>query len=1134
MASIFDQARSVLKNLQGKAKAPQPVQNPTNQYQSPTSFWNTSNPVANALLGLQKATPAYKQQGQQAFGNNFFKNNLGIQNYVPQLQAPKMNNPLVQKAANFGAGLINLPVQAAAMTFTPIANLGVDLGTNIGNKYAGKGATSYQYLKSPFARLEYNALGQNNSKREVASNLAAAGLDVLNMSTLGVGKKVAMSAAKANAEKSFFQAVKTGSFQGGAFMGGAGFLQGISDNKNAKTILEQFQKGGEEGFKGALLGAVSGGMLSGGGHILGKLLIRTPQVEKQLRDEIGRYAVGKTPVKPKGMAKAAWDFQIKFNKQYKRNPYTPVYADDVKRAATFELEKRGAGMSIRDVTKDENPLGTNNTIQPQVSTQQPGSQLLDAGNPQITSQQLLPDNGVVSPEVNAQSQIDNAYNATVPKAETPSPLAGSTNLQTTQLKETLKPQVEAPKLDTSPQGQTTSPINPSSDGGSIPQSDPVQKIIQALKEAKPIRKEQEALYRAERAKRAAIASSMGSRIGGEQGYYAQLGALKGELKKVQFEGIRDKLTSNDINSVFQKVEDVPYFSTFEKITAKTGLAKLLGKEGGTVPTKGELALLNEIFPPEFIEAAMGNRTALQKIWSGIGQVAAVPRSLMAGGLDMSYGLRQGVFSGYRHPKQWASAFKEQFKYFASEKALTESKNAIKAHPNYKLAREAGLAITDLGSGNLNPREEQFQSALAEKIPGIGSMVRASGRAYTGFANKYRFDMFNDLVAQAKKTGDFDDPNFLKSAGELVNTLTGRGSLGPLERSAGTLSSTLFSPRLLASRLQLMNPQFYMKLQPAARKRALESLVAYVAGTGTILGAAKLAGADVSTDPTNSDFAKIKVGNTRVDIMGGFQQPIVLLARLLTGKVTSSTTGKTMTLGEGYKPMTRFDMIQRFFESKESPIASFIVSATKGKDAIGNDFNLPAEIVNRMVPMLVSDLVDLYRDGGLASMPLAIPAFFGTGAQTYGKTELVTGKNKLGEPTSQVRPLQGIGETVTETVFGKQPLGSSGSTNVATYYDQMLKMPKQEAAAKFNEIAKTNPELAKSILQVYKDRQKGVTVDDQVMKTRGVSSGDRALSIADEFNKLRTPQEKAALWEHYVKVGVITKDVAKQLVPLLKK
>lgn len=860
--------------------------------------------------------------------------------------------------------------------------------------------------------------------------------------------------------------------QGAKIGAGYGGAYGLSSGLQADKLDPM------ELLKQTATGIGIGGAFGGGAGAIGGVVGKF--IDKTTRDRFGKYA---TPAQRKQVEEETY-----------RRLSTPIKTMEIDPATgqrktlpmwQYEMQKKGAGLSIQDINKlskkDYAKLKGKNNIREQL-VEKTGRRL--------------------------------------------SPLVETSTVQTKQSTGTLKSLEGLPESGAPPQ-------NPTSGGIVPPESDPVNKIIQALREAKPIRGAQEALYSADRARRVAKATAMGQKIKGEKGFYAQLGSLKGEMQKVQFEGIRSKLTSEDINSVFQKVEDVPYFSTFEKITAKGGLAKLLGKEGGAVPNKSELALLNEVFPPEFIKAAQGNKTLLQKVVGTIGDIAAVPRSLMAGGFDMSYGLRQGVFSGYRHPKQWASAFKDQVKFFTSEKALQQSSMNIKAHPNYKLAREAGLSITDLGSGRLNPREEQFQSVLAEKIPGIGKFVRASGRAYTGFANKYRFDMFNDLVTQAKKTGDFKDPKFLKSAGELVNTLTGRGHLGPFERAGGVLSTTLFSPRLLASRLQLMNPQFYMKLQPLARKRALESLVAYLAGTATVLGAAKLAGADVSTNMTSSDFAKIKVGNTRIDIMGGFQQPMVLLARLLTGKVTSSTSGKTMTLGEGYKPMTRFDIVQRFFESKEAPIISFISSAFKGEDNIGNKFNLPTETINRMVPMFIGDMVDLYKDGGLSALPLGIGAFFGTGAQTYGKTEMVTGKNQLGQPTAQIRPIQGLGETITEKVFGRGSLGTSSRTNAEQYYDQMLKMPKDEASTQFRTIIKSNPDLAKQIMQVAKDRRMGVTVNDQVLKAKGVASGDRAKAIADEMNKLKTPEEKSALFRHYMIIKVITPEVSKQLNILLR-
>src|SRR3990167_4890421 len=66
----------------------------------------------------------------------------------------------------------------------------------------------------------------------------------------------------------------------------------------------------------------------------------------------------------------------------------------------------------------------------------------------------------------------------------------------------------------------------------------IQKLIKIVKEAVPVRKEQEALFSAERAKRVAQAARAGEAIPGEAGFFAQLSKLKGELPRAQFEAVR--------------------------------------------------------------------------------------------------------------------------------------------------------------------------------------------------------------------------------------------------------------------------------------------------------------------------------------------------------------------------------------------------------------------------------------------------------------------------------------------------------------------------------------------------------------------------------------------------------------------
>ncbi len=511
-----------------------------------------------------------------------------------------------------------------------------------------------------------------------------------------------------------------------------------------------------------------------------------------------------------------------------------------------------------------------------------------------------------------------------------------------------------------------------------PEDDSVKRVIQALKEAKPIRAEQEALMKAERGKRIAKAKAMGEKIGGEAGFQAQLGSLKGKLPKAQFESLRGKLDQPTIDSLFNKIRQSE-MNDWDKIGAQTGLGKLFGEYGGEVPTEGELKLLNDIFGKEFTDALVANRTFLQKFMLTAEQALNVPRSIMAS-FDLSAPLRQGAFMIGR-PKQFIPAFGEMFKFFGSEKALTELSKNIASRPTYELMREHGLALTDLGTG-LTEREERFMSNLAEKIPGIGKIVRASGRAYTGFLNKLRADVFDDLYNKAKFLGIKETDKLSDDLVEFINAATGRGNLpGKLENAAVALNSVFFSPRLMASRLSLLNPMFYISKEPFVRKEALKSLFTFASVVFTILGLAALAGMEVGMDWRSSDFAKIKIGNTRIDIMAGFQQYLRMAGQLITGEYVSSVTGKVITLGEGYKPLTRFDIILRQLENKEAPVASFITSLLRQQTFMGEEFSVTKEIRERFTPMVLSDLVEMATSSP-ELLPLGLLGLFGVGVQTY--------------------------------------------------------------------------------------------------------------------------------------------------------
>ena len=553
-------------------------------------------------------------------------------------------------------------------------------------------------------------------------------------------------------------------------------------------------------------------------------------------------------------------------------------------------------------------------------------------------------------------------------------------------------------------------------------TDPVQKITNVLNTAAPAKRaEQEAIYSKVRGSKLQQGLQLENKLGGEAGFQAKLGAMKGEMKKVDFQSIRDQIQQKDVDHLFTMVKDTNKITDWEKLSAQKGLAKVLGAEGGQVPTNGEIELLNKVFPADFMSAVLDKRSTMTKLWGNTANALSLPRAVMATA-DLSAPLRQGLFLAPSHPKEFGRAFKDMFKYAFSEKSYQKGLASIESRPTYHLMREAKLALTDT-SPVLTQHEEAFASNLVNKIPGFGKLAKGSERAYSGFLNQLRADVFDSMVKNAQKLGRDVSPSskILADIGKFVNAGTGRGNLGELaSKAAPILNGAFFSPRLMASRLQLMNPVTYIKMDPFVRKEALKSLFAFAAAGATVAGIAKAAGAEVSTDPRSADFGKIKIGNTRFDPYGGFQQYAVLAYRLASGEMVSSSTGKEVNLAEGgFGKATRASIIGRFLRSKEAPVASFATDLLTGQTANGAKVDLPVEIADRFIPMVAQDTFDLYREAGPQAIPMAAPAIFGVGVQTYSDKIPMNSKTATGKPKIDFREQPSLGETLLNQITGKQ-------------------------------------------------------------------------------------------------------------------
>jgi hypothetical protein len=274
-----------------------------------------------------------------------------------------------------------------------------------------------------------------------------------------------------------------------------------------------------------------------------------------------------------------------------------------------------------------------------------------------------------------------------------------------------------------------------------------------------------------------------------------------------------------------------------------------------------------------------------------------------------------------------------------------------------------------------------------------------------------YGLGSDVMARNGKTIENSAKDF-EGLASFVNNMTGRGGVPEkMELATPLISAGIFAPRLIASRLNLLGLSdvtgngFYSKLPPEIRKMAITDMAKFVMFGSAVLGLASLIGDDkknktVELDPRSSDFGKIRVGDTRYDIWGGFQQYVTFFSRQLTGASKSVNNGKMYDLdGKGAFGRTRWDTFLSFARGKASPAVGMVIDALAGGRTVVGDKILYTKInpfadhkkkevplgsylANHFLPMTSGDIYDAIQSGDMRNL-FAIPAtIFGISVQTF--------------------------------------------------------------------------------------------------------------------------------------------------------
>lgn len=387
-------------------------------------------------------------------------------------------------------------------------------------------------------------------------------------------------------------------------------------------------------------------------------------------------------------------------------------------------------------------------------------------------------------------------------------------------------------------------------------------------------------------------------------------------------------------------------------------------------------------------------------WQTLGAPINLSRSLVTS-MDLSGTLRQGGFINIGsavspgNAKRMAASLKAQGLALISDQNAREIQAQITNREDAPLWDRAKLYLAPL-DGELGKREEATMSKLADRIPLVGG----SQRAYVVGLNKLRADTATAMGRWVARNGT---PTLAEARviANFVNAATGRGHLPlGLEQASVLLNTVFFSPRYLASRIQIAIAQplwtgFSAKAilkgqMPEAYKgtgRARLAVAAEygkaLAGLAVVYSAAQLAGLSVSFDPRSSDFGKIIVGTTRIDPLMGFAQLITLAGRTITGQTKAIDSGRIT-------PADPAKLLARTFRSKLAPFPGLVwdLSIGGGKEYDGTPMTPLKTAAGLVLPMSYGDIFKAIKEEGIpAGAAMGILSLLGMSLQTHEVEEL---------------------------------------------------------------------------------------------------------------------------------------------------
>jgi hypothetical protein len=241
----------------------------------------------------------------------------------------------------------------------------------------------------------------------------------------------------------------------------------------------------------------------------------------------------------------------------------------------------------------------------------------------------------------------------------------------------------------------------------------------------------------------------------------------------------------------------------------------------------------------------------------------------------------------------------------------------------------------------------------------------------------------EAVQKMNQAGEIITSQDLKDLAQLINWSTGRGTMPKALANQGSLLNAIFfSPRLIFSRLELPTAVLpWVTKSSLVRKQAWKTLMTSMGVGVSVITALKMSGmGDIELDPRSSDFGKIKIGDTRLDIWTGYAQYIRFAAQL--------ATSERMTSGGYTQKVSRKDTLERMLQSKLSPAMGLLNDIVTGETYLGEDMppksmtSVAGQVWQRLAPLSIQDLIDGINQDGVTGGVATSVGFLGVGVTTY--------------------------------------------------------------------------------------------------------------------------------------------------------